>query len=217
MAISDFGIQEPTEQAPLIRPEEIGLALVPALCYDEGRTPPGLRGRLLRPLAGELLRDHRWPVPGVRPPAESAGRAPRPGGPCSGDGPTGPPLLSPCLSAGPAGKGRAGGPRLSPADVVRLSSSCRRSRSRCCRSCSRSRSCCSRSYCCSPSCFPPQPQMMIRIRMIHRQLLPPQPLFPKHMKHSPHSKSAETVAGLSPLYHSMAPPLSPVPRGRKFC
>ena len=36
MAISDFGIQEPTEQAPLIRPEEIGLALVPALCYDEG-------------------------------------------------------------------------------------------------------------------------------------------------------------------------------------
>ncbi len=29
MAISDFGIQEPTEQAPLIRPEEIGLAPCP--------------------------------------------------------------------------------------------------------------------------------------------------------------------------------------------
>lgn len=44
MAISDFGIQEPTEQAPLIRPEEIGLALVPALCYDEGGRRLGFGG-----------------------------------------------------------------------------------------------------------------------------------------------------------------------------
>lgn len=44
MAISDFGIQEPTEQAPLIRPEEIGLALVPALCYDEGGHRLGFGG-----------------------------------------------------------------------------------------------------------------------------------------------------------------------------
>ena len=44
MAISDFGIQEPTEQAALIRPEEIGLALVPALCYDEGGRRLGFGG-----------------------------------------------------------------------------------------------------------------------------------------------------------------------------
>ena len=44
MAISDFGIQEPTEQAPLIRPEEIGLALAPALCYDEGGRRLGFGG-----------------------------------------------------------------------------------------------------------------------------------------------------------------------------
>ena len=44
MSVSDFGIQEPTERAPLIRPEEIGLALVPALCYDEGGRRLGFGG-----------------------------------------------------------------------------------------------------------------------------------------------------------------------------
>lgn len=57
MAISDFGIQEPTEQAPLIRPEEIGLALVPAMRADaawasgEATTTAGWRASLGPPLA----------------------------------------------------------------------------------------------------------------------------------------------------------------------
>ena len=70
MAISDFGIQEPTEQAPLIRPEEIGLALVPALCYDEGGRRLGFGGgyydRWLEHFSGDrvglcrscILQDH---------------------------------------------------------------------------------------------------------------------------------------------------------------
>jgi len=39
-----FGMAEPSEQSPLVPKEEIGLALVPAMCYDRRRSRLGRGG-----------------------------------------------------------------------------------------------------------------------------------------------------------------------------
>ena len=62
-----FGISEPGEDCPPLRREEIGLVLVPAVCYDRRGYRLGFGGGYY----------DRWPVPGGGPPGGGTHRGPR--------------------------------------------------------------------------------------------------------------------------------------------
>ena len=171
MAQASFGIWEPPESAPLLEREEIQLALVPGVCYDRDRYRLGFGGGVLRPVAGWIFRLYGGPVPGMRASGPGAPGGPRPAGGPFADGNA--PVLP--LRTAHTEKSGAYAP-LSSKDGLQQPQPLSQPPQ----------------PLLQPQLLPPQlfplPQQQHRMmisRMIHRQPLPPNPLFPQHIFVSP--------------------------------